>query len=345
MARSHQRSIFLVITLALALGLALTVAELFARGLSPTYRRLHTDPLPFIAPHETRLWTTVKNFEGDVRGVHFRINSLGFRGPEISREKPAGVYRVLVLGDSIVMGSGLTEEVLVSSRLAESLRKQGPGRTFEAINAGVSGYGIREERLLFEEEGLALGLDAAVIVFCVNDVPDVTLAEQINPLRDLPIPAKTWLLDHSALALLLQGLYNETGLKKPSALSRFLAADRSPRTRARIEQGWSEYEALLARMNEECKRRGIALVLVAAPHGAQFADAQKRFLPQKRLAATCKQLGVPFIDLAPAFSALPSLPFFFPDPVHPSPEGHELMAEEIAEALAPVLKKNQGASP
>jgi hypothetical protein len=38
--------------------------------------------------------------------IDYRINNLGFRGGDISIEKPRGVRRILCLGDSITFGEG-----------------------------------------------------------------------------------------------------------------------------------------------------------------------------------------------------------------------------------------------
>src|SRR6188508_2423085 len=53
------------------------------------------------------------------RDFHYRIdvNSFGLRDREIGVEKPAGVRRVLVLGDSFVFGVGLRNEERFSDML------------------------------------------------------------------------------------------------------------------------------------------------------------------------------------------------------------------------------------
>jgi hypothetical protein len=65
-----------------------------------------------------------------------RSNSLGFRGPERSRVKPPGVYRVLMLGSYGTFGHGVEEEDSLPSRLERVLNKNGHGRRFEVWNAG-----------------------------------------------------------------------------------------------------------------------------------------------------------------------------------------------------------------
>src|SRR5215207_4791266 len=77
--------------------------------------------------------------------THVRVNSKGLRGPEIPYTKPAGVYRVLVLGDSFTFGAQVEEDDTLVVRLAEHLRaaaaRAGSAITeVETINGGVDGW-------------------------------------------------------------------------------------------------------------------------------------------------------------------------------------------------------------
>ena len=336
--RSGQKKNFAFAAAMIAVLLSLAAAELMARGFSPTYRRMHEPPHPFLQSHPTRQWTLTPGYRGREKwDVEFRVNVLGFRGPEVTKEKPAGVFRVLILGDSIALGAGLPEEVIVSSRLESRLKQDHPEKNFQVINAGMSGYDLEQEQRLFEEEGLDLAPDAAVLIACLNDVPGVSISELINPLRDLPIPFKHFLLNHFALALMIQAAYDSIGLREESRLGDRLNADTSLQTQARIEQGWRAYEAGLAAMAKESRQRNIKLILVLVPHAAQFEDPRQRFIPQRRLAAMCQKLDIFFLDLAPEFSALPALPYILPDPVHPNPKGHEIMARMISDRLKPYI--------
>jgi lysophospholipase L1-like esterase len=333
MTPSRKKKVFAGAVAALSLVVALIGAELGARGVSATYRRMHDPPRPFFVQHPTRGWALKPGYDSDeVWGFRFRVNGLGFRGPEVEREKGPATYRVLLLGDSIVMGAALPEAVLVSSQLEKMLAESWPERRSEVLNAGVGGYGIKEEKDLLLSDGLALAPDAVVLVSCLNDVPGVEITDLVNPLRDLPVPGKKWLTAHSALALVIQDLYNRIGLKS-GAPPAWLAPERDPATVERLDRGWKQFGADLKIMADASRARGIKFMVLLVPHAAQFEDPGRRFLPQQRLAALCAELNLPFLDLAPAFASQSRLPYILPDPVHPSPQGHQLMAERIAAAL------------
>src|SRR5204862_4973764 len=79
----------------------------------------------------------------EVRGQHFhiRINSLGFRGDEIARVKPAGTLRLAVLGASTTFNAEVSSnEATWTHQLQQKLRTAYPGVGLEVINTALSGY-------------------------------------------------------------------------------------------------------------------------------------------------------------------------------------------------------------
>ena len=142
MANPMPKALFRFLVLALALAISLVFAELILRKFSPTYIRLHSPPHPFLKAHPTRGWAMIPGYRGRDWQVDFRVNALGFRGLEIAREKPPGVFRLLVLGDSIAMGVGLPDNLVLSARLesfslgtilASGSRGSTPGRTISSL--------------------------------------------------------------------------------------------------------------------------------------------------------------------------------------------------------------------
>jgi hypothetical protein len=104
---------------------------------------------------------------------HVAINSYGLREREIAPEKPAGTFRVLMLGDSFVEGAQVPVETTVSRRLEEQLAAAMPGRTIQVINAGNAGFGTAQELLFLDNDGRTYQPDLVILVYFVdNDLPD-----------------------------------------------------------------------------------------------------------------------------------------------------------------------------
>lgn len=93
-----------------------------------------------------------------------RHNSMGFRGPEITLEKPAGTTRLLVLGDSMTYGTGVEYEETYSAVL-DSLDP-----SLQVIDTGVPGYHGGHELLLLEEWIEALRPDVVMVAYFWNDL-------------------------------------------------------------------------------------------------------------------------------------------------------------------------------
>jgi hypothetical protein len=100
------------------------------------------------------------------RGIrnHIAVNSLGLREREVARTAPPGRRRILILGDSIVFGSGLDAGERFSDVLGRAL-----GDEAEVINAGVPGWGNDQELLFYERTLRALRPHFVVLTFTGNN--------------------------------------------------------------------------------------------------------------------------------------------------------------------------------
>jgi len=99
------------------------------------------------------------------------INSLGFRSPEISIEKPAQTYRIAFLGASTTYSADVSgEEKTWPHLVVKALEDAHPHRSFEYINAGVPGFTTHDSLVRFEVEVGALDPDLVVIYHATNDL-------------------------------------------------------------------------------------------------------------------------------------------------------------------------------
>jgi hypothetical protein len=117
--------------------------------------------------------------------IPIRINSHGLRDVEHEYAKPAGVYRVLVLGDSFIEAMHVPLEATFGRRLESELAKS--GRRVEVVSAGVSGYGTAGAVLFFEREGVRYDPDLVLLAFYPgNDVGnnDEVIEDTLRPVYD-----------------------------------------------------------------------------------------------------------------------------------------------------------------
>jgi len=101
-------------------------------------------------------------------GALYETNSAGFRGPERTREKPPGTFRIAVIGDSFAMGWNVNEPDTYAARLEASLRAQ--GLPVEVLNFGLAGLDAVESVERFHALALAYDPDLVIYGFTLNDL-------------------------------------------------------------------------------------------------------------------------------------------------------------------------------
>lgn len=168
----------LLLLVGLALGLTLTEGVLRATGWVKL-EAPKAEPTPLFG------WRHIPNSAWwfDVSGgrVPIRINSKGLRDREFDYEKPPRVFRILVLGDSMIEGSQVAAEKTFPKQLERQLNEGNPITTFEVINTGMGGYGTDNEVLFYQYEGAKYQPDLVLLAFSMaNDVYD-------NSHRVLPV--------------------------------------------------------------------------------------------------------------------------------------------------------------
>ena len=146
------------------------MAELFLRVYAP---------VPMLPRYVTESELGIRVNMGDQVYTHttpdyrvvIRTNSRGIRADEeIPYEKPAGIERIVVLGDSFMMGYGATLEEMALSVMVQRL--ESAGHRVQLINLAVSGFGNAEELLYLRAEGMKYDPDLIVLGWHDTDILD-----------------------------------------------------------------------------------------------------------------------------------------------------------------------------
>ncbi|NUM53881.1 MAG: hypothetical protein HUU46_09585 [Candidatus Hydrogenedentes bacterium] len=123
--------------------------------------------------HPTRGWTLRPNNRARTQYIDYDVlvttNSRGLRDDEHAYEKPEGVYRIAILGDSYMEAY----QVDMADALPGRLERAFAPRNVEVINFGVRGYGTAQEYLTLTEEALRYSPDLALLAYYpLNDLVD-----------------------------------------------------------------------------------------------------------------------------------------------------------------------------
>jgi lysophospholipase L1-like esterase len=281
-------------------------------------------------------------------GARIRINSKGFVGVEFDDVKPAGIYRVFAVGDSCTFAGDW--DVSYSAFLERMLNVG--GRRFEVINAGIEGYNSEYALGRIKDDILKYGPDLITIYIGWNDLMKMSPSNMSSSGR------VTWLgaaLNHS---------YLYKGLSK--VMFSYIRPILMPPGSSREESEFHvfdqfvpvTYEENVAAMVALLRERNVRVLLLTRPTvltrnmSSEGLKAQHVFFPYfpeaygvprllslhtaynnsiRRLAA---RLQVPIVDLDEVFDRRDKRTLFW-DTMHPSKEGHEL----IAAALAPRVRE------
>jgi lysophospholipase L1-like esterase len=288
-------------------------------------------------------------------GLAYRVstNNLGFRGSDVALHKAAGVLRVLCLGDSYTFGAYVDDMETWPAQLELALKEGMPGREVEVINAGISGFTIVDELSFLEEQGLRLEPDVVVVGFVLNDLADLTRRVSSREMLKRASEEAASPLGSVKLRLRQTAIYNALFLAK-AYVRKATGSDPTLQEvdirhllKTKYDQQtldlFDQYRSHLARMSGLLKEKGVPLVLLIFPYWEQVSQAATD-QAQKRMLAMAGDLGIPALDLLPAFKKYdPRGKNFFhmPRDHHPSKHGYHRTALE----LAPLVQSLLGRTP
>jgi len=256
------------------------------------------------------------------------VNSLGFRDHEYETQKPAGLFRIIVLGDSITNGYRLDFEDMYTKRL-ESLLNAHVQR-YEVISFGMNQYSTVQEVALFKELGLSMRPDLVIIAYVLNDP---TPGGSINNffMRDKATSlALEWIIRKSKAVLRVEDRYNQLkGCRYFDYYSRMHCdADK-----------WAAVSASLRELRELSRRYDFHVLLVIFPllendALASFEEYRWGYIREQVIEEATRN-GFSSLDLLPSFGKWqPSVLKVAPnDMLHPNKLGNQVVAPAIYRAL------------
>lgn len=151
-------------------------------------------PKGLYAIHPAIGWTLTPGFGGEFKKddfhIHIQANADGLRDIDYGK-KQEEAFRILGLGDSFAFGWGVESEQSFFKVLEKMLNKRirsfapPPFRRYEAINAGIPGFGTYEALALTKSVGLKYEPDLVVLAFYEgNDYKNNGDAPRKREIRD-----------------------------------------------------------------------------------------------------------------------------------------------------------------
>lgn len=263
------------------------------------------------------------------------INSLSVRHGDIITPKPHGLYRILVLGDSIPW-----DKPGFVYHMEEMLSRE---ENVEVINAAVPGYTAYQELLFFKRYLQQTEPDLVIWTYCLND--------NHKFLHRFDEKARMLWTDEALESLKTSSLFDKMVSRSYilSELKVRILAKQKQRQPCQFpwecvpdfniawkDEPWARYQEYLEEMKRLTQQMHSQLAIIVFPYEPQLEqldrmqDTEYVLKPQRQINALCQKYNVPCLDLFPAFHKKKGNAIkLFRDGVHLTEEGHQLTAALI----------------
>lgn len=322
--------------------LALGMAEVLTRIFVPDPKFLFENQIGLLEKDAFVGFKNKPNFHGHAQGfIRVETNSLGYRGKEVTREKPQETFRILGLGDSVMWGVGVQDEVtylrLMERKLNESAAENA-GFRFEIVNTAVVGYSTHQELRILQHDGIALCPALVLVGFEPNDTyPTEDPFYNVNEFHQ---PPKRDVQRREYLPKGQPGSYFYSFLRSRVRFLRELwEAKRAGPEPERWNwpagsfeaAHWPEVQEHLRAMNRLSKEQGFGLLVLVFPTRFQ-ADYPSGLHPvERQVAEFLKAENIGYIVFHDVLRGRAQELFF--DQMHLKPEGHQVVADTILRYL------------
>lgn len=301
------------VRLVLLLVAAAACVELAARfGLG-----LGTPPLSVPHPEVEYLFAP----DQDVQrfGNRQRYNAWSMRTPDFprTRQDPTEL-RVLVIGDSVINGGNLTDEVDLATTLAAEELRRTLGRPVLIMNASAGSWGPKNQLAYLRGWGI-FDADQVIVVLNSGDADDVPTFEPLCPdsyPQRAPLSATTELVTRYIWPRI-------------SAFASAFHATETPKdSQTRREEVSDDLVLDLTAMRSIAEASEAAFDVVVFPNRDEAGEGAWR-RDGRTLLAALRAMGEEPRVMLPELSR--NAEFFFRDRLHPNQEGQKLLAETIVE--------------
>lgn len=324
-------------------GLLLTAATLVLILVAAEIAtRLFSDIVPPLkARNETFGDHYLPSFSGDIyvpeagRKIHLQFNRHGFRGEDRPKDKPPGVRRIAVLGDSMIAAIAVEERHTLVHQLEWTLNASGNNANWEAFNFGVSAASPGTELVVYRKLAAQWHPDIVLVAFFLgNDISDSSRELDNYPriyfdingdgqLTQRPFSAKKASLSNTLNRYSRFYVWQKVRINKALHNARATVKALSPchwaycrQESDEIRKAWEIIEGVLRMFRQEVEANGGWFGIVILPTGYHvYPDQLEKLMelagekagqfdadyPARRLTGICQRLHIPLLSLTGSF--------------------------------------------
>ena len=257
-------------------------------------------------------------------GGPIRSNSLGMRDREYATIKPPNTYRIVLLGSSHDLGSGVKEDETYENLVEDHLNHELPDSRYsryEILNMSVGMSGLFQRLLRLEQQGFQFKPDAVILSVAAGD--EQFLFRHLSRALSLgiePPPDYRQILERVTRSAGINGKMPEVMIER------------------RLQPyGDKLYEWAFQRFAQQCKQRGIHPLVIYRPAPVDFQGVER--VDRSEVIRLARAAGLEVIDLSPAFDSVTdrNTLIIAKWDHHTTARGHRLLADKLYERLVPLL--------
>lgn len=258
-------------------------------------------------------------------------NSLGYRDVEHDLAKEKDTYRILFLGDSFTLGSGIESIENIYPKLIQTKLNENYGDDkFETIILAKSGYSTLDELKALKEVGLKFNPDLIIIGYYLNDAEGENSRKGYENMFYshylIPYELGNILYRHSFFYYFLESRLKNIIVSKGFGKNNI---DYTQHLYSNSNPYFQQHEKELKEMIGLSNKNGIPIVIVMIPSLEILEDYPHENIHQY-IKSISESNDAYFLDLLPYFKNynLDELRLSFMD-THMSESGHKITADKI----------------
>jgi len=327
-----------ITTLVSIFGISLIFLEIVLRVFDPIGIIYYPEAERYFSkmiPDQEYGYIHTPGFCGKFQGVDVTINRHGLRGPEFEIKKSPGIKRILILGDSVIFGWGVPQNLILSARLQKLLDEK--HANYQVIGAGVGSWNTRTEYEFFKKWGVKYDPDILILAVTANDIlPKEAGHSDASKEKLFPLSGKNkerpsckgsinifgkWVIKKSYVLMYTTHIYRRNFEDEKECINT------NNMNHDENSAYWEDAKLALTGIADICRNMNISLIVYLYGFGND-GNVYERFLLQR---------GIEFhlfpgyiYDLKYNNSKVDG---------HRNASGNQLMAEEVFKNLQPTLKQ------
>jgi hypothetical protein len=252
-----------------------------------------------------------------------------------ARERPAGTFRIMVIGDSVARGRSV--EASYAGLLAAELNRA--GAKAESFNLSLPGYGAHRKMIVLEQ---ALKYQPSLIILHLNNSNEYEDEREFKRAEEFKgWHPRNWLMKSLVIRRLhemkTEKLYWEWLPQEIRAQQGASDADAEIRASLNTEKlkAWDQrVRRFTAQSLDLARAQKVPVLLVSQANSVRQPGQPPRLEDNglDALAASMATNGVPAFSMRQAFGAV-DFDKYFSDGSHLHREGHELIARALADLI------------